>query len=143
MSKEARTAFLKWALSADARWAGNFRDLNAAVIRMTTMAQSGRIGVTDVEDERQRLESNSRSRNEQQLDLESILTPDQLAAIDLFDQIQLAAVIRICRESRTLSDAGRRLFSVSRVSKNSTNDADRLRKFLARFGLSWNDLVAD
>ncbi len=85
MSKEARSAFLKWALSADARWAGNFRDLNAAVIRMTTMAQSGRIGVTDVEDERQRLESNSRSRNEQQLDLESILTPDQLAAIDLFD----------------------------------------------------------
>ena len=143
MSKEARTAFLKWALSADARWAGNFRDLNAAVIRMTTMAQSGRIGVTDVEDERQRLESNSRSRNEQQLDLESILTPDLLAAIDLFAQIQLAAVIRICRESRTLSDAGRRLFSVSRVYKNSTNYADRLRKFLARFGLSWNDLVAD
>jgi transcriptional regulatory protein RtcR len=143
MSKEARAAFLKWAMSADARWAGNFRDLNAAVVRMTTLAHSGRISVADVEDERQRLESNSRVRNESNLNLEQILTPEQLAAIDLFDQVQLAAVVKICRECRTLSDAGRRLFSVSRLTKNSTNDADRLRKFFARFGLSWNDVLAE
>lgn len=143
MSKEARTSFLSWAKSAEARWPGNFRDLNAAVVRMVTLAQSGRISVTDVEDERQRLASNSRARNESNLDLKSILTPDQLAGIDLFDQVQLAAVVKICRESRTLSDAGRQLFSVSRLSKNSNNDADRLRKFLARFGLSWNDLMAE
>ena len=143
MSKEARTSFLSWAKSAEARWPGNFRDLNAAVVRMVTLAQSGRISVTDVEDERQWLASNSRARNESNLDLKSILTPDQLAGIDLFDQVQLAAVVKICRESRTLSDAGRQLFSVSRLSKNSNNDADRLRKFLARFGLSWNDLMAE
>ena len=110
---------------------------------MSTLAQSGRISVTDVEDECQRLESNSRVRNESNFDIDSILTPDQVAAIDLFDQVQLSAVVKICRESRTLSDAGRRLFSVSRLAKNSINDADRLRKFLARFGLSWNNLVTD
>lgn len=143
MSKEARASFLKWAMSADARWAGNFRDLNAAVVRMTTLAHSGRISVKDVEDERQRLESSSRVRNESNMDLEQILSPEQLAAIDLFDQVQLAAVLKICRECRTLSDAGRRLYSVSRLTKNSTNDADRLRKFLARFGLSWNEIVSE
>ncbi len=141
MSKEARTAFLKWAMSADARWAGNFRDLNAAVIRMTTLAQSGRISVKDVEDEHQRLESNSRTQNASGIRLESFLTSDTIASIDLFDQMQLSAVIQICRESRTLSEAGRRLYSVSRLSRNTSNDADRLRKFLARFGLSWNELT--
>ncbi|MCA9009259.1 MAG: RNA repair transcriptional activator RtcR [Planctomycetaceae bacterium] len=142
MSKEARTAFMKWATSADARWAGNFRDLNAAVIRMSTLAHSGRISVADVEDERQRLEANYRVPDESSMSLQQILMPERLADIDLFDQLQLAAVVKICRECRTLSDAGRRLFSVSRLTKNSTNDADRLRKFLARFGLSWNDIVA-
>jgi len=143
MSKEARTAFLKWAMSADARWAGNFRDLNAAVIRMTTLAQSGHISVADVEDERQRLESNSHTQNESNFNLEAILTSETIASMDLFDQMQLSAVIQICRESRTLSDAGRRLFSVSRLSRNTSNDADRLRKFLARFSLTWKDIGAD
>ena len=42
--------------------------------------------------------------------------------------------------SKTLSEAGRRLFGVSRTLKKSPNDADRLRKYLSRFGLSWDDL---
>lgn len=80
MSKEARTAFLKMAISVDARWAGNFRDLNAAVIRMTTLAQSGRINVADVEDERQRPESNSRTQNKSDFNLETILTSETIAS---------------------------------------------------------------
>ena len=38
------------------------------------------------------------------------------------------------------SDAGRQLFNVSRLGKATVNDADRLRKYLARFGLSWEML---
>lgn len=34
-----------------------------------------------------------------------------------------------------LSEAGRALFSASRARRTSANDADRLRKYLARFGL--------
>ncbi|WP_428543374.1 hypothetical protein [Profundibacter sp.] len=63
------------------------------------------------------------------------------AQIDLFDQAQLASVIRICRESKSLSAAGRRLFAVSRLEKKSRNDADRLRKYLEKFGLDWTQLV--
>jgi transcriptional regulatory protein RtcR len=46
-------------------------------------------------------------------------------------------VVAVCRESASLSDAGRRLFDVSRTEKAKVNDADRLRKYLARFGLNW------
>jgi transcriptional regulatory protein RtcR len=33
------------------------------------------------------------------------------------------------------------LFAVSRLQRKSTNDADRLKKYLARFGLSWHKLA--
>ena len=61
--------------------------------------------------------------------------------IDPFDRVQLEFVIKTCRESKTLSDAGRKLFSVSRVKRSVTNDADRLKKYLKRFDLTWDDLT--
>ena len=64
---------------------------------------------------------------------------EQLTDIDEFDRIQLAHVIGVCRESTSLSAAGRRLFASSRQKRKITNDADRLRKYLAKFGLSWRD----
>lgn len=36
--------------------------------------------------------------------------------------------------------AGRRLFAASRARRGSSNDADRFRKYLARFGLDWRTL---
>jgi transcriptional regulatory protein RtcR len=42
--------------------------------------------------------------------------------------------------SRSLSEAGRRLFASSRARKKSVNDADRLRKYLQRFGLEWKQI---
>jgi len=36
----------------------------------------------------------------------------------------------------------RELFAVSRTQRASTNDADRLRKYLARFGLDWEQVRA-
>ncbi|EPA2312154.1 sigma 54-dependent transcriptional regulator, partial [Escherichia coli] len=57
--------------------------------------------------------------------------------IDLFDRMQLEHVIAICRQAKSLSAAGRELFDISRQGKASVNDADRLRKYLARFGLTW------
>jgi transcriptional regulatory protein RtcR len=67
--------------------------------------------------------------------LEEVLPPERLAQIDPFDRVQLEEVVRVCRSSSSLSDAGRRLFSASRARKAAPNDADRLRKYLARFGL--------
>jgi len=36
-----------------------------------------------------------------------------------------------------MSEAGRRLFAESRKKKENPNDSDRVRKFLAKFGLSF------
>jgi transcriptional regulatory protein RtcR len=55
-------------------------------------------------------------------------------------RVQLDEVLRVCVDSPTLSEAGRRLFRASRARKKTPNDADRLRKYLARFGLEWGEL---
>jgi transcriptional regulatory protein RtcR len=71
---------------------------------------------------------------------DALLPAESIKSLDLFDGVQLQAVVEICRTARSLSDAGRPLFAASRTTKQSTNDADRLRKCLARFGLTWNSI---
>lgn len=141
-SREARTRFLKFATAADATWKGNFRDLNGAIIRMATLAPGGRISTDIVNEEITRLRDawSASDRGNDEAMLTEFFMPDELQAIDLFDRLQLSAVIRICRTSPTLSEAGRKLFHSSRDRKQTVNDADRLRKYLKRFGLSWTDL---
>ncbi len=141
-NKEAREHFLRFATNSDAHWSSNFRDLNAAITRMATLAQGGRITSELVAEEIARLTRGWKSPSDPNVEsredvLRSVFTAEQLAAIDLFDRLQLAAVISICQRSRTLSEAGRKLFNASRQSKKVTNDADRLRKYLARFGIDW------
>ena len=132
-----RTAFAARPASA---WRSNFRDFGAAVTRLGTLAAQGRVTVELVEEEIARLQRGW-SRLEQ---VES--GDDGLAELlpgvelDRFDRAQLAEVVRACRRARSLSEAGRELFAVSRRRRTSTNDADRLRKYLARFGLSWERL---
>jgi transcriptional regulatory protein RtcR len=143
MNKEARAQFLAFATSADATWPGNFRDLNGALLRMATLAAGGRITSDVVDDEIRRLRAGWRSiagAESPDAVLESTLPAESLDTIDPFDRVQLAEVIRVCRASHSLSDAGRRLFAASRSRKAATNDADRLRKYLARFGLDWKAL---
>jgi transcriptional regulatory protein RtcR len=139
MNKEARAAFLRFAESDVATWRANFRDLNAAVTRMATLAAGGRITAELVDEEIERLRASWQSTAEgrDNVCLEGLVEADTL---DRFDLIQLSDVVEVCRGSKTLSDAGRKLFSVSRQSKVKSNDADRLRKYLARFGLSWESL---
>ena len=144
-NKEARDHFLRFATSSEAHWSGNFRDLNAAITRMATLAQGGRITAELVAEEISRLTRGWMTPSDPAVEtrddvLRSVFTPEQLAAIDHFDQVQLAEAISICQRSRTLSEAGRRLFNASRQFKKSANDADRLRKLLARFGLDWQRL---
>jgi transcriptional regulatory protein RtcR len=143
-SKEARQRFLDFGLSAGASWKGNFRDLNAAVARMATLALGGRISVEIVEEEIERLSHSwADPRNGGAEDrLRELVGEDRLADMDLFDRVQVAHVVGVCRQCRSLSEAGRLLFSASRSRKASTNDADRLRKYLGRFGIEWTQIAA-
>jgi len=138
-NKEARARYLRFATDAGAAWSANFRDLSASVTRMATLAPAGRITSEIVEEEIERLGlawRKTRPDGDTEL-LQDLLGAGRLAHIDVFDRSQLATVIRVCRESRTLSAAGRLLFAASRAAKSSTNDADRLKKYLARFELSF------
>jgi transcriptional regulatory protein RtcR len=141
-NKEARERFLRFATDADAIWAGNFRDLNAAVIRMATFSAGGRVSVEIVENEVARLRASwsALEIHPSSVDLESICDDAVLSQIDPFDRVQLAEAIRTCLASRNLSEAGRKLFAVSRTKKGTANDADRLKKYLIRFGLNWGRL---
>jgi transcriptional regulatory protein RtcR len=141
-SKEAREQFLTFATSADARWPGNFRDLNAVITRLGTLAPAGRITVDQVRAEVAHLRSTWASAppaNGAQL-VDQIVPPTVAASLDRFDRVQLEDVLTVCRTASSLSAAGRILFDRSRERKRIANDADRLRKYLARFDLEWSDL---
>ncbi|SMF95651.1 transcriptional regulatory protein RtcR [Methylomagnum ishizawai] len=135
-SAEARRKYLAFAQSPAAKWSGNFRDLGASVMRLATLAEGGRIAESLVETEIARLRALWEPVAEGGR-AGCLLTPEAWADLDRFDQLQLEAVIGVCREAASLSEAGRRLFAVSRNQRASPNDADRLRKYLARFGLDW------
>jgi transcriptional regulatory protein RtcR len=139
-NKEARERYLSFATAAEAQWPGNFRDLGASVMRMATLAKAGRIQTDVVDEEIARLRrqwggGGARSP------LDGLLEDPQ--ALDLFDRVQLEAVVQVCRRAKSLSAAGRELFATSRAQRASTNDADRLRKYLARFGLDWAAIRED
>ncbi|QWP78451.1 RNA repair transcriptional activator RtcR [Lysobacter sp. K5869] len=140
-SREARTRYLSFALSGEARWSGNFRDLGASVMRLATLADGGRIRTDLVEEEIGRLRAQWHGAHAPSL-LVEVLGDAGAAALDRFDRVQLEDVLAVCRRSKNLSQAGRELFAVSRASKASSNDADRLRKYLARFGLDWERVRA-
>ncbi|MGJ7492681.1 RNA repair transcriptional activator RtcR [Variovorax sp. ZT4R33] len=140
---EAKTSYLQFAKSAEAPWRGNFRDLSASITRMATLADGGRISTGLVDAEIQRLQwlwQQAGKLNATGVDVDAILPADVIDRLDLFDRMQLEAVVRVCRESMTLSDAGRRLFDRSRTQRSVVNDADRLRKYLLKFELTWDSV---
>lgn len=129
--KEARVCYLAFACSPQAQWRGNFRELSSSIARMATLAEQGRITLSLVEEEIALLKESWQIAASQ---------PELNMDIDLFDRRQLETVLEVCRRSASLSEAGRELFAVSRQKKANPNDADRLRKYLARFGLSWENV---
>jgi transcriptional regulatory protein RtcR len=147
---EARAAYLRFAQSGEAVWSGNFRDLSASVTRLATLADGGRIPVALVDAEIARLRwlwkhagpsAAMAAASHGDIDLDALLGDERAAALDLFDRLQLEAVVRVCRRSRSLSDAGRQLFQASREQRSVMNDADRLRKYLAKHGIEWSRIA--
>ncbi|MBQ6338663.1 MAG: sigma 54-dependent transcriptional regulator, partial [Kiritimatiellae bacterium] len=143
-SKEARARFLKFALAPTTPWHGNFRDLNAMVVRMATLADGGRITEDVVKDEIVRMTGGAHAVEPASIDdaiLAELLGKDYAERYDSFDLAQLAHVVAVCRSSVSAADAAKKLFAVSRKAKKSSNDSDRLSKYLSRFGLKFRALL--
>ncbi|WP_322052592.1 RNA repair transcriptional activator RtcR [Paraburkholderia bannensis] len=134
---EAKRQYLAFATSSRAAWTGNFRELSASITRMATLADDGRITETIAGEEVGRLTRTWSGRRDEG-ELVATVMGEGADTLDLFDRAQLERVLDVCRASASLSEAGRALFAVSRQSKKQPNDADRLRKYLARFGLDWD-----
>ena len=145
-NKEARKRFMAFALDPSTPWTGNFRELNAMITRMATLAEGGRISTDVVETEIRRRKDTARLKQHPanalgaKMDMESLLGQGYDTRFDAFDLAQLSYVVKICRESKTMADAAKKLFSVSRLSKKSSNNTDRLSKYLARFGLKFKEI---
>jgi transcriptional regulatory protein RtcR len=138
-SREAREGFLAFAAGDQARWPGNFRDLNAAMTRLATLAPGGRITLDQVRAEIAHLRAvwGQSPEAPRTTLVHRVLTTEAADALDRFDRTQLEDVLHVCQSAPTLSAAGRLLFDRSRERKKAANDADRLRKYLARFDLDW------
>ncbi|MEM8931189.1 MAG: hypothetical protein AAGE94_08435 [Acidobacteriota bacterium] len=110
---------------------------------MATLAPGGRIDRATVDEEIERLRRTWAVGEPVApgADLgRDLLGVDGWDALDRFDRVQLADALRVCARSPTLAAAGRELFAVSRQRKKQPNDADRIRKYLGRFGVAWSDL---
>ncbi len=146
MNHEARGCFLEFASTW--AWPGNFRDFDASVTRMATLADAGRITERVVKDEVARLRSGAKGGSSHGIGeshpdaiVVNVLGAERARQLDRFDRVQLADVLLVCRNSRSLSEAGRELFANSRAERTSVNDADRLRKYLARFDVTFADVA--
>ena len=142
-NKTSRTSFLKYAKSPDAQWSGNFRDLNASIVRMSTFAEGGRITteIVDKEIERLRFQNeNQETVYSSEIELADYIKQERLDEMDTFEIIQLKPVIAACLKFSTLSEAGRFLYDKSLERKKSSNDSDRLKKHLGKYGIGFKDL---
>jgi transcriptional regulatory protein RtcR len=138
MSASARAAYLAFARGYS--WPGNFRDLSSSIMRMATLAEGGRISDDEVELEVQQLRSQERATSAAgpaQGELARRVMGDAVDNQDIFDLVQLDAVFQAIAETDSMAQAGRKLYAVSRTARDKTNDSDRVRKFLTRWGLDY------
>lgn len=140
-NKVSRNRYLRFAHSPEATWRANFRDLNASVTRMATLADGGRITEEVVDEEIARLQHDWRA-TVQEIDPKAItsqlLDPEIHSQLDLFEHIQLAGIAQICRHAGSMAEAGRTLFDKSREQKKSVNDSHRLRQLLGKYDLEFS-----
>jgi transcriptional regulatory protein RtcR len=161
-SDEALKLYLDFAQSPESTWKGNFRTLCQSIKRMCFNTHGNSITADIVQNEiaqliaywdsifdddeinfdSARASVDTSRNNETESNIQKTINlSEQIEKIfeecDEFDRAQLMTVIQVCRESETLAAAGRKLFAQSRQKRVSHNDSDRLKKYLARFGLDW------
>lgn len=142
-NQDAYNHYINFSKSQSAVWRGNFRDLNASITRMATFADNGRITLDITKSEIIRLNNlwSSTLPPKSKSLLNTLLPKHNIENMDLFDRMQLEQVIGICKQHNSASKAGRALFEHSRIQRKSVNDADRLRKYLAKYNLDWQSIA--
>lgn len=145
MSRPAREIFLAHAMKAT--WEGNFREFSTMILRLATLAMGGRITENDVRFELEQAQLARAGHHE--IESPSTLAPhlceivSRLApSLDRIEIVQLEEVLMVISQTDSMAEAGRVLFAHSRALKSNPNDTDRIRKFLVRYGLTYNQIKA-
>lgn len=136
---DAQKRYIKFATDPSSRWPGNFRDLSASATRMATLAPRGRItsGIVDEEISRLTTQWSVGDTDDDFRLVVDVIGEDEVINLDRLDIVQLAEVIRVCRQSSSMSAAGKILFAALRKQRKTKNDSDRVKKVLERYGLNW------
>lgn len=139
-STQALESFLKFAESYG--WPGNFRDLGACVTRLATLAEGGRITEEDVKVEVAALTKAHPSKKQVTATRGyayalKVFGESGLQEMDLVDIAQAEVILQVLARTPSMAEAGRELFAVSRSKRATTNDTDRIRKFLTGHGLEY------
>lgn len=138
----ARKRYLNFAKSPEALWSANFRDLNSSVKRMATLSDGGRISESIVEGEIVRLQASwaiANTTHQNISDVARTLLGERADKLDRYDHIVIAGISEVCHDSKSMADAGRKLFGQSREKKRSVNDSHRLKQILAKYDLDFDD----
>ncbi len=140
-NKAAREKYIAFGRSEGGKWTSNFRDLNASITRMATLADGGRIDSNIVSAEIERLNDKwnaTATKNDRpQVALDQYLGKDQLLHMDFYEKAKLSIVIDVCLRASSMAEAGRILFDKSRESKSSSNDSHRVKQILNKYNLSF------
>lgn len=132
----ARQAYLSFASSHEALWAGNFRDLAASIERMTTLCDNGVIDSAVVDDEIETLRASwpggvvACACASYGVDLVEQVLPGK--EMNLLERALLNALLALCGEAKSYAALGRQIFGES-VGKNPSQ---RVRDLLVDHGLS-------
>ncbi len=146
-NRQARARYMEFALSSDAIWAGNFRDLNASVTRMGVLSEGGRIDEDNVIEEIERLKNDwngstmvGDATSSAVSMVEQLIGTEAMQKLDLYDHILIGGVAKVCAGSRSMAEAGRSLFNHSRTQKSSVNDSHRIKQILDKYGIRFKDI---
>ncbi|GHV24412.1 Fis family transcriptional regulator [Spirochaetia bacterium] len=128
--------WLEFAAAPGVLWTGNLRELNHSVKKMCYYAHSQDDTITsDIvhkEIEEPKLSWNLRKDREKHPGMVNSAIPAELLPnLHKADKLILEEMMRLCRQGRSLRDAGRRIFSVPSDSREK-NYSDLARKFLDR-----------
>jgi len=114
---------------------------------MGVLSEGGRIDEENVAQEVGRLKNDwddGLASSSSQLSLmprvESLIGFNEAASLDLYDHILINGIAEVCANSRSMAEAGRKLFNHSRTQKASTNDSHRIKQILDKYGIRFQDL---
>ncbi|WP_226668397.1 RNA repair transcriptional activator RtcR [Microbulbifer aggregans] len=145
-NRAARGKYLVFGRSPQASWSANFRDLNASITRMATLSDGGRITEKIVDEEilrlNQKWQGSGGSAIRLRTTIDDVLGSGSSDEMDFYDQLKLAALVEVCKQSSSMAEAGRKLFNISRLKKTSSNDSHRVKQLLSKYGINFESLKA-